>query len=1455
MCGILFTNKNIENVNLDHVLEFLKKRGPDSYNVKYINDCTFIHTLLSMTGPPTEQPFYNETNDVICIFNGEIYNFEDFGNYLSDGECLIPLYEQYGDDFISKLDGEFSLLLVDFKQNKLIVSTDIFGTRPLWMGFNDKTFGISSYKSCLDRINLTNNFQVLANTTYIFDLTHIMLKTEKCVHTFDLTQHKTSFDDWNQAFTESIKKRTRYAKCGIFIGMSGGYDSGAIACELTKQNVEFTAYSIANVEDKEVMQQRERIVRDAVIFDIKRDEFLGARQFLKQNAEEYKLNIDNGEKDKYFALIENPNYNKGSAQKLLDIIEFRKNGQLLTDDNGAIGCSYICSLAKKRGQKIYLSGSGADEIFSDYGFNKIKYFDHSTIGGYFPDDLATVFPWKNFFGNTQRAYLMKEEHVAGAYGIEGRYPFLDKYVVQEFLWLTAELKNKNYKSPLDNYLVTNNFPFEKNQKTGFGCGHAGPSGSSKEYEELSADTIQKARSRKVIDVVTSRIVNFDNFEKKTYEHHDAIDKSTIRHVKNNLYSCRISINEGGAKYFGKCNYFLLENNKKIGFPENNHSKIAEKGSGLHCFWTPRMLYFSTGDNTDPRNNERIYTINKLQIDTNNNQQFNKSIKQQPYKKKITNDDLRRKQLKSNILVVSADLPYIGGCGTNSYKIIDSLRKIQRYNIIGLFITNIDGKHNPDNFDNIYRINISLNIENELLFFKENINKIYGSIDVIIIKNYKSFVFIDRVFPDEKKLFISSGLRYFTNKIMQLNTTTTELLDKKFNALDFVFDENILQYGNIYENVLKNDLHLEKYVYNRATTIVSNSELTAQILTNANVRDITIINTTFIDYHIYPSINFIDRQYDLIFVAYDLSRRIKNYKLMVDLINTGKLDDKKILFVGKFENATKINNPNIKYFGYLDNNEIITLLQNTKTLICPSLYDSNPNVILEAMECECNVITSHNVGNWKLINSNMVINDFYNNNEWIDKIILSTSKQFTNNFITSGNSECNVTANNIVTELIIQIDKLLFNNTLNVIFNCSRKCNSFFFDYNRTHYKESLGNNIESGCYVHHDKYNKKCPQCSYIMCVNCKYIDYYELEKELVDIEFDNKINFKRNIYFDICLEIAKQKGYDKVNYISYDGAAGYEENYKNSKYFTTNIDNVSVNIFCLNDPKDIIRFRHGNLTFLRGFYGHVHCMFKMTTIFYSATCLEIAENNNKKNQTIYPNYTKILYHTLHEKIYYERKMFSSKNLIQFNKFNDIDNMIIKNNRKYDIGFIASGNGTTKNISLFTNFLDYIILNDVSIQIIIICNNEIFKKYENFTNIYLLYSSEFSKTIHLNEIYNDTKIVLTLSIYDYNPRVISESLSYGCYNILFKQIYSGSYIIEENNTLGYLIDLDMYDLGSINIVEVEKKYYPFFSKIWTSIIDITMRNIFDHIQISKIFNNKFSKYLETNKILTNLHKL
>ena len=69
-------------------------------------------------------------------------------------------------------------------------------------------------------------------------------------------------------------------------------------------------------------------------------------------------------------------------------------------------------------------------------------------------------------GSSQEAYLKKEEYVAGSFGIETRYPYLDKKVVQEFLNLSPALKNCCYKSESSNYLKNHRFPTLFDEKIG-----------------------------------------------------------------------------------------------------------------------------------------------------------------------------------------------------------------------------------------------------------------------------------------------------------------------------------------------------------------------------------------------------------------------------------------------------------------------------------------------------------------------------------------------------------------------------------------------------------------------------------------------------------------------------------------------------------------------------------------------------------------------------------------------------------------------------------------------------------------------------------------------------------------------------------------------------------------------------------------------------------------------------
>ncbi len=296
--------------------------------------------------------------------------------------------------------------MYDFNKNLAIFASDLFATQPIWRN------GLE----CASYASGVGGHKVPANTIEIVGFNG--QEEKKNIYTWNLDQYKQTYDDWITAFKKSISKR---AVDGCFIGLSGGYDSGAIACELVNQQVNFKAFSVIGREDKKILEQRSRLVPShQYITDFKQE-----LDWLKTNVEDFKYKINQ---------------------------EFKK-------DTAAQALSAICRQAHLEGRRVYLSGQGADEIISDYAFKPHL----STFKGTFPDKL---FLWENFYNNCQYSYLGKEEYVAGSHAIESRYPFLDQQVVQEFLWLTPKLKNKHYKAPLYEYLKLNNFPNVYDKKVG-----------------------------------------------------------------------------------------------------------------------------------------------------------------------------------------------------------------------------------------------------------------------------------------------------------------------------------------------------------------------------------------------------------------------------------------------------------------------------------------------------------------------------------------------------------------------------------------------------------------------------------------------------------------------------------------------------------------------------------------------------------------------------------------------------------------------------------------------------------------------------------------------------------------------------------------------------------------------------------------------------------------------------
>lgn len=250
-------------------------------------------------------------------------------------------------------------------------------------------------------------------------------------HRFEFdNQHKDTYDDWIEAFKKAVDK---CGEDGCFTGVSSGYDSGALSWELTQQDIEFKAWSILSTENKDIIDQRGKYIKNHEKVKMSRKNYLKYKDLLS-------------------ARLDDVNY------------RIKRNGKIrresILSDKASMGLAWMCDVAKKEGRTVYLSTQGADEIISDYAL----YPHQSSFKGTFPDKGEE---WYNFKDGCNYSYIQKETRVPALFDVETRFPFLDIDLVQEFLWLTPELKNKNYKAPLYEYLTTNDIPFEKDKKTGF----------------------------------------------------------------------------------------------------------------------------------------------------------------------------------------------------------------------------------------------------------------------------------------------------------------------------------------------------------------------------------------------------------------------------------------------------------------------------------------------------------------------------------------------------------------------------------------------------------------------------------------------------------------------------------------------------------------------------------------------------------------------------------------------------------------------------------------------------------------------------------------------------------------------------------------------------------------------------------------------------------------------------
>lgn len=125
-----------------NMLGLLRHRGPDELGVHH-DGVGLGHARLSLVGLENgRQPFSGERQNVRAVCAGEIFNYVELKRdlqgkghrftTLSDCEVIVHLYEEYGMDFLPKLNGQFAFALWDGDQRELYLGRDRFGILPLF---------------------------------------------------------------------------------------------------------------------------------------------------------------------------------------------------------------------------------------------------------------------------------------------------------------------------------------------------------------------------------------------------------------------------------------------------------------------------------------------------------------------------------------------------------------------------------------------------------------------------------------------------------------------------------------------------------------------------------------------------------------------------------------------------------------------------------------------------------------------------------------------------------------------------------------------------------------------------------------------------------------------------------------------------------------------------------------------------------------------------------------------------------------------------------------------------------------------------------------------------------------------------------------------------------------------------------------------------------------------------
>lgn len=380
MCGLVavFSGHPIPSRSIADAMKQMLARGPDGEGLWESEHVTLGHRRLAIIDPDERaaQPMNSQDDRYVIVFNGEIYNYQALKVELtkkghaftadSDTEVLLAMYQEYGVEMFSRLEGMFAFVIWDKLEQVGIAARDAYGIKPLYFAVFDGGVIFASQVKAILAANMVSTeldmetqeqFWMLGSVpeprTWFEkirslgagQIAHISKNFQLTVETWmDIGSYWRHSDgvrehsplEYTQekvkGFLKESVRRHLVADVPVGLFLSGGIDSGALAGLMVD---ELGADKVAGI---------------TICFDEFKDDIADEVPVAKEIAQHYGIRHHVRRVTKAEFLVDLPLILQAMDQPSID----------------GVNTWYACKAASEIGLKVVLSGVGGDELLLGY---------------------------------------------------------------------------------------------------------------------------------------------------------------------------------------------------------------------------------------------------------------------------------------------------------------------------------------------------------------------------------------------------------------------------------------------------------------------------------------------------------------------------------------------------------------------------------------------------------------------------------------------------------------------------------------------------------------------------------------------------------------------------------------------------------------------------------------------------------------------------------------------------------------------------------------------------------------------------------------------------------------------------------------------------------------------------------------------------------------------------------